>query len=179
MIGLVSKIFGSSKPADFLRRRSVLFGCAVLIPLIAASALAGISPFGQSLLGSGLASFTCNSSLRNRTFTIPIEVNLADGMNKEEATAVAIAAFGEAVDMGGEGNTVRQFGTIADFVNGTWRVRITVIFSSRVYGPSKNNFEGGTYALVPGMTMTVDSFLVIIDPNARVIDFVETLVPLD
>lgn len=101
-------------------------------------------------------------------------------MNKEEATEVAIAAFWEAVDMGGEGATIREFNTIAEFVDGTWKVRVNSIFSSGVYGPCKDNFEGGTYSLRPGMmTMTVDSFLVIIDPNTRIVDFAETLMPVD
>jgi len=175
---LVSKIFGSSKPSDFLRRRSVLFGCAVLIPLIAASALAGISIFGESMSERNFISFTCYSSIRNRTFEIPVEINLADGMDQEEAKRIATEAFDEAVEMD-EGGSLREFRIEASLVNGTWNMKINVIFSSHVHGPSRDNFEGGTYARVPSMTMTVDQFLVIIDPNARDIEFVECLVPLD
>lgn len=180
MVGLISRIFGSSKPSDFLRRRSVLFGSAVLIPLIAVLTFASVSPPSQSLPETGFASFTCNSSLRNRTFTFSVEVNLADGMDKKEATAVAIAAFGEAIDMGGEGATLRECSTMAELVDGTWKVRVNSIFSSGVYGPCKDNYEGGSVAQRPGMmTMMVDSFHVTIDPNTRIVDFVETLMPID
>ena len=178
MVGLVSEIFGSSKPSDFLRRRSVLFGCAVLIPLIAASALGGISIFGESMSERNFISFTCHSSIRNRTFEIPVEVNLADGMDQEEAKMIATEAFDEAVDMG-EGGSLKEFRIEATLVNGTWKIRINVIFMSHVHGPSRDNFEGGTYSHAPSVTMTVDQFLVTIDPNARDIEFVECLVPLD
>jgi hypothetical protein len=148
-----------------------------MIPLVVVLIFVSTSLFGQSSQGSEFVSFTCNSTLRNRTFTIPIKVNLTDGMNKEEATAVATAAFKEAVDMG-EGSTLKEFSTIADFANGTWKVRISSIFLSSPHGPWKSDFEGGTYGS-GGMRVMVDLFLVIINPNTRIIDFIETLVPID
>lgn len=178
MVGLISRIFGSSKPSDFLRRRSVLFGCAVLIPLIAASTLAGISIFGESMFETNFVSFTCHSNIRDRTFEIPVEINLADGMDLEEAKRIATEAFDEAVDMD-EGGSLREFRIEGNLVNGTWNMWINAIFSSHVHGPSRDNFEGGTYARVPSMTMTVEKFFVTIDPEARDIEFVDCLVPLD
>ena len=178
VVGLVSKIFGSSKPSDFLRRRSVLFGCAVLIPLIAASALASISIFGESMSERNFISFTCHSSLRNRTFKIPVEINLADGMDQEEAKMIATEAFVKAVEMD-EGDELREFRINADFSNETWNVMINVIFARHIVGPSKSNFEGGVVTRYPVRRMISDRFLVTIDSKALGIEFVECLVPTD
>jgi hypothetical protein len=177
VIGLVSRIFGSGKPSDFLRRRSVLFGCAVLIPLIAASALAGISIF-ESASGRNSISFTCHSSIDNRTFEIPVEINLADRMDQEEAKRIATEAFGKAVDYG-EGSTLKVFRIEANLVNSTWNVGIYTIWLTHVHGPSRDNFEGGTYSHVPSQAVMIDQFLVTIDPNARDIEFFDCLVPTD
>ena len=174
---MVSGISSSLKPSKGLKRRSILLGCAVIIPLAVVLIFVSTSLFNQSTQGSEFVSFTCNSTLRNRTFTIPIKVNLTDGMNREEATAVATAAFKEAVDMG-EGSTLKEFSTTADFANGTWKVRISSIFLSSPYGAWRNAYEGGSYGS-GGMTVMVDLFLVIIDPNTRIIDFIETSVPID
>jgi hypothetical protein len=159
-------------------KRAVLFACTILVPFVVVFAFASISSYDQNLPAKGLVSFTCHSELRNRTFSILVEVDLADGMEREEAKLVAIKAFDVTVDMG-EGGKVRELDLIAHFENGIWRVRINAIHSSGIYGPSKSGYEGGVVTPTPAMTIIVDSFIVVIDPNTRVAYFYHPLVPLD
>jgi hypothetical protein len=172
---LNGSIFGKLKTR---RKKTLLLVSITVIAMAAILIFLGFSLYNPHSSENNVVNFVCYSSSSNSTTALPVEVDLADGMNQEGAIRVALQAFHQRVNVR-EGSVVRDFNTIANFADGIWTVKLEVTVFNGVIGASKSNFEGGVVTRTPVQLISLESFLATVDPNTQTIKFDLLLMPGD
>lgn len=160
------------------QKKTLLLVSITVIAISAILIFLGFSLYNKHSSENNLVNFVCYSSSSNSTTALPVEVDLADGMNQEEAIRVALEAFHQRVNVR-EGSAVRDFNTITNFADGIWTVKLEVTVFNGVIGASKNNYEGGVVTRTPVQLISRESFLATIDPNSQTMKFDRLLMPGD
>lgn len=75
------------------RRRTRFLVSAAAIALLIVLAFEGLSLFWPHPAGGNLVSFVCSPSSSNQAFIVNAKINLADGMDQDEAMEVASKVF--------------------------------------------------------------------------------------
>jgi len=110
------------------RRKIGFIVFALLITLLLGSVFVGISLYHQNLPPNNLASFTCRLSSSNQTFTIDVEVDLIDGMDKDEAIKTATKVFDKISQISTQSSPTTFSSTAYVHEDGSWTVEFDVVY---------------------------------------------------
>jgi hypothetical protein len=150
----------SISPADgekssfWHRRRTRVAVLAIFLALLIVCAIAFSSLFSQNAPRSELVSFLCRSALGGEASTLALDINISDGMDRDEAVAVVYQVH---VRFFNDGGVVEIRSAQADS-NGTW----TVEYCSMVI---LRQPDSRGHALVPLF------YRVVINPFERTIEY--------
>lgn len=100
-----------------------------LITVLTVSVLIGISlRHGKTQPNSQMANFTCRYASSDATFNVTVKVNLADGMDRDEAIKVAVEVFKVSV------NARYALESISVDKAGIWTVRFSWGYEGELLG---------------------------------------------
>lgn len=115
---MIDQTIKGTEKKTWPRRRSCFLILAVLTALFSVTGVVVFSLYMQTTSESKSASFACNPPSSNETLMIVVDINLTDGMNKDEALAVAYQAYYNAFGEQGQ----LELRSARQDENGTWTI---------------------------------------------------------
>jgi hypothetical protein len=148
---------GSPQKPFWQRKKTRFLISAVAIALIIVLAFEGISLFWSQPAEGNLVSFVCSLSSSNQVFTVNANINLADGMEQDEAMEVASKVL-LVISQQSTGQSLQfLFTNSTNDEKGIWTVEFTnevaVYDASRTYGGSE-----AIPHIQKTLTMTINPF---------------------
>jgi hypothetical protein len=132
---------------------------AVLTVFFSVIGIVVFSLFTQTASRSNLVSFSCRAPSSSEIFTIAVDINLTDGMNKDEALAVANQVYFNAFAEPGQ----RELRSARQDENGSWTIEYVCQVNLCKPGCNTNRLYYGNNG-VTGHIITTIFYTFVINP---------------
>jgi hypothetical protein len=163
---LTDQTIKGTEKKNWSRRRSRFLILTVLIALFSVTGIAVFSLSTQTASRSEMVSFSCHPPSCSETFTIAVDINLTDGMNRDEALAVAYQAYYNAFEERGQ----LEIRLAQQDENGTWTIEYCCLVDLSRPGCDTNRLYYGSNNRA-GHTITAIFYRFVIDPLEQTVTY--------